>query len=329
MISFDRLGYPIRIGAGLLEKAELPPGKHFLVTDRNVAEAGWPDRLSGDYAGRFVLVPGEASKTMATVETLLDAMIESGIGRSDHVVAVGGGMVGDVAGFAASLLKRGCGWVSVPTSLLAQADSAIGGKTGVNTRHGKNLIGTFHSPTLVLIDPDVLATLPAREMRSGYAEVVKYGLIGEPSFFTWCEEHGQALLEGQSGPLQFAVDFSVRAKADHVSGDERDLSGQRALLNFGHSFGHAIEVETEMLHGEAVAIGMAMAFRLSVELGYCASTEAERAIRHLEDVGLPISTDIEPARLAARMRHDKKEGSLVLTRGIGQAFLASGVSYSP
>lgn len=329
MIRFDRLGYPILIGAGLLENAELPPGRHFLVTDRNVAEAGWPDRLSGNFVGRFVLAPGEASKTMATVETLLDAMIESGIGRSDHVVAVGGGMVGDVAGFAASLLKRGCGWVAVPTSLLAQADSAIGGKTGVNTRHGKNLVGAFHSPALVLIDPDVLATLPPREMRSGYAEVVKYGLIGDPSFFAWCEAHGRAVLNGQSGALQYAVDHCVRSKANHVSGDERDLSGQRALLNFGHSFGHAIEVETGMLHGEAVAIGMAMAFRRSVELGYCPSTEAERAIRHLEDVGLPISTDIEPSRLAARMRHDKKEGSLVLTRGIGQAFLASDNSYSP
>jgi 3-dehydroquinate synthase len=328
MITFDRLGYPILIGAGLLGKAELPPGKHFLVTDRNVAEAGWPKRLPGDFAGRFVLAPGEASKTMTTVEALLDAMIESGIGRSDHVVAVGGGMVGDVAGLAASLLKRGCGWVAVPTSLLAQADSAIGGKTGVNTRHGKNLIGAFHPPALVLIDPDVLTTLPPREMRSGYAEVVKYGLIGDPSFFAWCEAHGQALLNGDREAQLYAVDFCVRSKANYVAGDERDLSGQRALLNFGHSFGHAIEVETGLLHGEAVAIGMAMAFRLSVELGYCPSTEAERAIRHLEDVGLPTSTDIEPSRLEARMRHDKKEGSLVLTRGIGQAFLASGISHS-
>ncbi|HET9429096.1 MAG TPA: 3-dehydroquinate synthase family protein [Allosphingosinicella sp.] len=328
MIEHDRLGYPIRIGSGLLDQAELPGGRLFLVTDQNVADAGWPDRLHGDFCGRFVLPPGESSKTMKWLEKLLDAMIEAGIRRSDHVVAVGGGMVGDLAGLAAALLKRGCGWVAVPTSLIAQADSAIGGKTGVNTRHGKNLIGAFHPPALVLIDPDALSTLPARELRSGYAEVVKYGLIGDETFFAWCEEHGEQLLNGEPSAQQKAIDFCVRAKSDYVAGDERDLAGQRALLNFGHSFGHAIEAETGMLHGEAVAIGMTMAFNMSVDLGYCLAADAKRAVKHLEESGLPTATEVDPRRLAARMRHDKKEGALVLTHGIGRAFLARGIDYS-
>jgi 3-dehydroquinate synthase len=312
----------IRIGHGLIGEATLPgTGRLFLVTDDNVAAAGWPDRLGADFAGRFVLTPGEASKTLTTVERLLDAMIEGRIGRTDHVVAVGGGVVGDVAGFAAAILKRGCGWVAVPTTLLAQADSAIGGKTGVDTRQGKNLIGAFHSPELVLIDPAALDTLPADELRAGYAEVVKIGLIGDAAFFAWCEANGAALLAGDAAARLHAIETCVAAKAALVRGDERDTTGQRALLNFGHSFGHAIEAESGMRHGEAVAIGMAMAFRLSVERGLCLPEDAERAIAHLHSVGLPTSTDVDPARLAERMAHDKKGTSLILTRGIGRAFL--------
>ena len=322
MINIDCLGYPIRIGVGLLDDAELPAARLFLVTDQNVADAGWPDRLRGEFCGRFVLPPGEASKTMSQLEALLEAMIEAGVGRSDHVVAVGGGMIGDLAGLAAALLKRGCGWVAVPTSLLAQADSAVGGKTGVNTPQGKNLIGAFHPPALVLIDPQTLSTLPQRELRSGYAEVVKYGLIGDEAFFAWCEQHVDKLLAGDSAAQLHAIEYCVRAKANYVAGDERDLAGQRALLNFGHSFGHAIEAETGILHGEAVAIGMIMAFDLSVERGYCSPSDAERVFRHLEQVGLPTSSPIEPVRLKARMRHDKKDGTLILTHGIGHAFLA-------
>jgi len=313
----------IRIGEGLIGAAALPPnGRLFLVTDGNVAAAGWPDRLGADFAGRYVLAPGEASKSMAQVEKLLDAMIDSGIGREDHVVAVGGGVVGDVAGFAASILKRGCNWIAVPTSLLAQADAAIGGKTAVNAAQGKNLIGAFHPPSLVLIDPDTLATLPARELRSGYAEVVKYGLIGDAGFFAWCEAHGASLIAGDRAARLFAIETCVRAKSAFVAGDERDTEGRRALLNFGHSFGHAIEAEAGLPHGEAVAIGMAMAFELSVERGLCSPEDSARAIRHLAARGLPVTTDVEPARLEARMAHDKKGGALVLTRGIGKAFLA-------
>lgn len=313
----------IRIGSGLIGEAALPGGRLFLVTDETVEAAGWPDRLGADFAGRFTLAPGEASKTLANVERLLDALIEAGIGRADHVVAVGGGVVGDIAGFAAALLKRGTGWIAVPTSLIAQADSAIGGKTGVNARQGKNLIGAFHPPALVLIDPAALDTLPPGELRAGYAEVVKYGLIGDPAFFAWCEANGAALIAGDRAARLHAIKACVAAKTACVAGDERDTGGRRALLNFGHSFGHAIEAETGMRHGEAVAIGMAMALRLSVERGLCPREDAERAIAHLESVGLPTSTEVEPERLAARMAHDKKGGALVLTRGIGKAFLAA------
>jgi 3-dehydroquinate synthase len=295
----------IRVGHGLIGEAALPAGRLFLVTDGNVAAAGWPERLGADFAGRFVLEPGEASKTLATIEALLDAMIEAGIGRADHVVAVGGGVVCDVAGFAAALLKRGCHWVAVPTSLLAQADAAIGGKTGVNARQGKNLIGAFHASALVLIDPAALATLPGRELRTGYAEVVKYGLIGDPDFFAWCEANGTGLLAGDEAARLHAIETCVKAKTALVAGDERDTLGRRALLNFGHSFGHAIEAETGLPHGEAVAIGMVMAFSLSVERGLCPPADLDRVIAHLEIVGLPTATDADPERLAGRMRHDK------------------------
>jgi 3-dehydroquinate synthase len=310
----------IRIGP--LDGAALPPGRHFLVTDDNVAAAGWPDRLGADFAGRFILAPGEASKTLATVERLLDAMLEAGIGRGDCVVAVGGGVVGDVAGFAAALLKRGCRWTTVPTSLIAQADAAIGGKTGVNTRQGKNLVGAFHEPAAVLIDPATLATLPDAELRAGYAEVVKYGLIADSDFFAWCETNGAAAIAGDEAARLYAIETCVNAKAAIVAADPRDESGVRAMLNFGHSFGHAIEAETAIRHGEAVAIGMAMALRLSVERGLCPAEDAERAITHLESVGLPVENPIDPDRLAERMAHDKKGGALVLVHGIGQAFLA-------
>jgi len=313
----------IRIGPGLIGEAALPPGKLFLVTDENVAAAGWPDRLGADFAGRHILKAGEANKTLTEAERLLDALLDAGIGRNDHVVAVGGGLVGDLAGFAAAVLKRGCNWVMVPTSLLAQADAAIGGKTAVNTRQGKNLIGAFHAPALVLIDPAALATLPERELRAGYAEVVKYGLIGDPDFFAWCEANGAALIAGDEAARLHAIERCVEAKLSYVTGDERDTKGRRALLNFGHSFGHAIEAETGLPHGEAVAIGMVMAFRLSGERGLCPAEDLDRVVAHLEAVGLPTETDVAPDRLAARMRHDKKDGALILIRGVGQAFLVS------
>jgi 3-dehydroquinate synthase len=336
MIRIDEAGYPIWIGAGAIDSAVrlLPQGRFFLVTDANVERAGWCGRvavgLAGRIAGRHVVPAGEASKSFESWEALLDALIEARMDRSDHVVAVGGGVVGDLAGFAAAVLKRGCGLIHVPTSLLAQADAAIGGKTAINARQGKNLVGAFHQPGAVIIDVEALATLPDRELRSGYAEIVKYGLIGDPAFFAWCERHGRAVIAGDEAARIEAVAASVRAKIRYVAGDERDQSGQRALLNFGHSFAHAIEAETEMPHGEAVALGMALAFRLSAQRGHCPDAEALRAAEHLDSVGLPTRlAGISPKRLIERMSHDKKRVGrglrLVLVRGIGDAFVEDGI----
>ena len=329
MIQVDDAPYPVLIGSGLVgQLAELlPPRRRFLVTDENVAAAGWAARAADalDPIGAFVLPPGEASKGFSQLEALVDALLEAGIERGDSVVAVGGGVVGDLAGFAAAIVKRGCGFAVVPTSLLAQADAAIGGKTAINMRHGKNLVGAFHQPDAVVIDVDTLSTLPERELRAGYAELVKYGLIGDKRFFAWCEANAAALLAGDKAARLHAIETAVRAKLALVAGDERDTEGRRALLNFGHSFGHAIEAETGLPHGEAVAIGMAAAFRFSASRGLCSGEEAERVERHLASVGLPTRTDGEAHAIVARMGHDKKRAGgqlrLVLTRGIGSAFL--------
>jgi 3-dehydroquinate synthase len=318
----------VTIGTGLLDQAGewLAPhargGRIVAVSDDNV----WAAQGAGLAASGLEIVPvlvpaGERSKSWPQLEALCERLLELGVERGDTILAFGGGMVGDLAGFAASVLKRGCAWVQMPTSLLAQVDSSVGGKTAINAAAGKNLIGAFHQPAAVLIDPSTLDTLPERELRAGYAEVVKYGLIGDPGFFAWCEANAAALLAGDAQARHHAIETCVGAKAAIVAEDERETSGRRALLNFGHTFGHAIESETGMLHGEAVAIGMAMAFRRSVEDGLCPAQEAERAIAHLESVGLPTSTDVDPERLAARIRHDKKGGVRVLTRGIGKAFL--------
>ena len=333
MIRIDDAGYPVLIGTAFLDEASalLAPGRCYLVSDSGVAGAGWTDRLARSLGPRLlgsrIVAAGEDSKSFRQLEALLDAMIDAGVGRSDHVLALGGGMAIDLAGFAAAVLKRGCGFVPVPTTLLAQADSAIGGKTAVNTRQGKNLIGAFHRPSAVLIDVSTLATLPERELRAGYAEIVKYGLIGDPAFFGWCEAKGEALLAGDGEARLHAVAASVRAKIGHVAGDERDLAGKRALLNFGHTFGHAVEAETGLRHGEAVAIGMCLAMRYSADLGLCPTPDAERVEAHLRSVGLPTRLpDVEAEALVRSMSHDKKNAGgelrLVLSRGIGEAFLA-------
>jgi 3-dehydroquinate synthase len=327
-VSLGERSYAVTIGAGLLDRAEelLAPrtlGRPVVIISDETVWAAQGARLRASGLDLVpVLVPaGEASKSWARLETVCDRLLDLGVERSDTILAFGGGMVGDLAGFAASVLKRGCAWVQVPTTLLAQVDSSVGGKTAINSAAGKNLIGAFHQPSAVLIDPLTLDTLPDRELRAGYAEVVKYALIGDPEFFDWCEANAAALLAGDPQARLHAIETCVRAKAAIVAEDERETSGRRALLNFGHTFGHAIEAETGMLHGEAVAIGMAMAFRRSVDRGFCPAGEADRAIAHLESVGLPTNTDVPAERLAERMRHDKKGGALVLTRGIGQAFL--------
>jgi 3-dehydroquinate synthase len=331
MTEVDADGYTVTIGTGLLARPPLPEGRKFLVTDANVARAGWPDRLGAEVAATHVLTPGERHKGLAELERLTDALLDHRIARGDLIVALGGGMVGDMAGLAAALVKRGCRLVQIPTTLLAMADSAIGGKTGVNTRHGKNLLGAFHAPEAVLIDLDTLGTLPELELRAGYAEIVKYGLIGDPSFFAWCEANGRALLAGDSAARRHAVETCVRAKLAHVRGDERDTRGRRALLNFGHSFGHAIEAESGMAHGLAVAIGMATALRLSHALGLCAAEDVARVAAHFAETGLPTQPiGLDPRALLERMLQDKKADGgrirLVLAEGIGRAFLHDGIA---
>jgi len=287
---------------------------------------------------RIVMPPGEATKSWGNLEILCDALLTHGVERGDYVIALGGGVIGDLVGFACSIVKRGCGFVQIPTTLLAQVDSSVGGKTAINAKAGKNLIGAFHQPGLVLIDPDVLDTLPARQTRAGYAEVVKYGLIDDFAFFEWSEANGAALLAGDPAAREHAIAHSVAAKARIVAEDERETTGKRALLNMGHTFGHALEAEAgfsdRLLHGEGVAAGMALAFAYSARRGLCPGQDAERVAAHLRAVGLPdglatAGIAASGAVLVDHMRHDKKmdAGTLpfLLARGIGQTYLDQSV----
>ncbi|MGI4732881.1 MAG: 3-dehydroquinate synthase [Janthinobacterium lividum] len=282
----------------------------------------------------FTIAAGEAAKNWRQLELVCDRLLAAGVERNDPVVALGGGVVGDLVGFAAAILKRGCCLVQIPTTLLAQVDSSVGGKTAINTAAGKNLVGAFHQPALVLIDPDVLATLPPRELRAGYAEVVKYGLIDDVAFFEWCEANGTALLEGNPAARDCAIAHAVAAKARIVGEDEQETNGRRALLNLGHTFGHALEaaagLDGSLLHGEAVAAGCALAFDYSVSRGLCRGQDAERVKAHWRMVGLPdglAATGVAASGddLARHMRHDKKGSGgrvpFLLARGIGRTYL--------
>lgn len=330
--------------AGTLMAPVLPRPRVIVVTDRNVATLHLDTLVTaldreGIFHEEIMLPAGEGTKDFAHLEALIDRLLAARIERSTTLVALGGGVIGDLCGFAASIVLRGVDFVQIPTTLLAQVDSSIGGKTGINTRHGKNLVGCFHQPRLVIADTSTLDTLPPRELLAGYAEVVKYGLIDDPAFFGWLEAHGADLLGGDGAARAHAVATSCRAKAAIVAEDERE-TGRRALLNLGHTFGHAFEAETgfgsELLHGEAVALGMMMAFDLSVRLGYCPPEGAARVRRHLASVGLP--TDLarrdgqrwDSGALLDHMARDKKvrDGKItfVLTRGIGQAFIAREVA---
>jgi 3-dehydroquinate synthase len=336
--------YPIHIEAGLLARAgeflaPLAKGRRVaIVTDENLAVHLATAQASLTAAGiaseAIVLAPGEGSKSWATLQMLCDRLLELGVERGDHVVALGGGVIGDLVGFACSILKRGCQFVQIPTSLLAQVDSSVGGKTAINTKAGKNLIGAFHQPAMVLIDPHVLDTLPIRELRAGYAEVVKYGLIDDFAFFEWCEANGAALLAGDLALREYAIAHSVSAKARIVAADEHETNGIRALLNLGHTFGHALEAETgfsqALIHGEGVAAGCSLAFGFSAAQGICSGQDAERVAAHWRDAGLPdglaaAGVSASGARLVDHMRHDKKmaAGTLpfLLARGIGQTYL--------
>jgi 3-dehydroquinate synthase len=340
--------YDIEIGRGLLAEAgarivALRPGARVaVVADETVDALHGPTLRRGlDAAGVghvTVTVPaGEGSKSYAGLERVVEGLIAARIERNDLVVALGGGVVGDLAGFAASVLRRGVDFVQVPTTLLAQVDSSVGGKTGINSPQGKNLVGAFHQPILVLADLDVLDTLPVREFRAGYAEVVKYGLLGDAALFDWFERAHQDIFAG--GPARAeAVAASCRAKAAVVARDEKE-TGDRALLNLGHTFGHALEAATgysqRLLHGEGVAIGMALAFRFSARLGLTTPAVAERVEAHLKRVGLPTRiADIPgevgtPEDLLTAIRQDKKVArgrlTFILVRGIGEAFVAKDV----
>ena len=343
-VSLGSRSYDIVIERGLLARAAdylkpLSRGRSIaIVSDANVAPhlATLQRTLAaaGVASEAIVLPPGEATKSWAQLEALTDRLLAHGVERGDHVVALGGGVIGDLVGFACSIVKRGCNFVQIPTTLLAQVDSSVGGKTAINVRAGKNLIGAFHQPGLVLIDPDVLDTLPARETRSGYAEVVKYGLIDDFAFFEWCEANGDKLLAGDPGAREHAIAHSVAAKARIVAEDERETTGKRVLLNLGHTFGHALEAETgfsdRLLHGEGVAAGMALAFAYSARRGLCPGQDAERVAAHLRAVGLPdgvkaAGISASGAALVDHMRHDKKmdAGTLpfLLARGIGRTYL--------
>lgn len=336
--------YPVVIEPGLLTRAgahlaPLAGGRPVvIVADANVASHLATLRAALAAAGiastPITIAAGEGSKSWATLETLCDRLLALGVERGDHVVALGGGVIGDLVGFATAILKRGCGFVQVPTTLLAQVDSSVGGKTGINTSAGKNLIGAFHQPKLVLIDPDVLDTLPARQVRAGYAEVVKYGLIDDAAFFAWCEVNGAKLLAGDPAARTYAITHAVAAKARIVGEDEFETSGRRALLNLGHTFGHALEAEAgfsaRLLHGEAVAAGCALAFGFSAAQGLCDAADAARVAAHWRASGLPdglraAGIDAPPARLIDHMRHDKKASAgripFLLAHGIGRTYL--------
>lgn len=344
------ISYDIHIGAGLLRSCApfLSPllKRPFvaIVTDENVAQAhleSLTQTLDSEGISHVtkIIPPGEASKSFTGLETLVDWLLDNKVERQDMVIALGGGVIGDLTGFAASTLRRGVRFTQIPTTLLAQVDSSVGGKTGINVPQGKNLVGAFHQPSLVLADLDVLQTLPDREFRAGYAEIVKYAAICDRPFFDWLESNLDALKSRDSQALSYAIAKSCQTKADIVTQDEKE-HGARALLNLGHTFAHAYENLTgysdNLLHGEAVGLGMAQAARLSVDLGLCPKKDAQALVNHLASAGLPISqTDVkggpfEATNLVNAMAQDKKVSQGVMTfilmKAIGKAFITNDVS---
>lgn len=350
-VDLGERSYEILIGGGLLQQAgemiqSLRPGaKCAIITDETVAshhlaalEASLTD--AGITSQAIILQPGEATKSFTQLQSVVEGLLAQRIERADLVIAFGGGVIGDLAGFAASILRRGVDFVQIPTSLLAQVDSSVGGKTGINSPHGKNLIGAFHQPILVLCDTDVLQTLEPRQFRAGYAEVAKYGLIRDKAFVTWLEENRPALFDLDPAALTEAIRFSCAMKARVVHEDEKE-HGVRALLNLGHTFGHAFESLTgygdRLLHGEAISIGMVMAFAFSEELGHCPAGRSETVAKHFKAVGLPTALSDIPAyeeltldAVVDKMSQDKKveRGTLVfiLAHEIGDAFISRDVS---
>jgi 3-dehydroquinate synthase len=348
-VALGSRSYDIVIGEGLLAEAGqrirplLRRPLTAIVTDENVARhhlQTLQDSLAREGIGANVIVlpAGESTKSFSHLADVCDRLLAAGIERRDPIIAFGGGVIGDLAGFAAAILRRGINFIQIPTTLLSQVDSSVGGKTGINSPHGKNLIGAFHQPVAVLADTALLETLPRRELSAGYAEVAKYGLLGDRGFFEWLEGNGAAVLRGDSQARIHAIRKSCAMKAEIVAEDETE-TGVRALLNLGHTFGHALEAATgysqRLLHGEGVAIGMVQAFRFSERQKLCPAGTAERVASHLASAALPVHVSQipgelpPPAALVDIMRQDKKAqaGSLtfILAHGIGRAFIARDV----
>jgi 3-dehydroquinate synthase len=341
--------YDIIIGSGLLPNAGSLLSKHLtrkkttIVTDANVAKLHLQTlqnslEANGITSTAIIMAPGEATKSYVGLAEVCDKLLGAGIERKDQVIALGGGVIGDLAGFAAAILRRGVNFIQIPTSLLAQVDSSVGGKTGINSPYGKNLVGAFHQPSHVLIDLDLLKTLPQRQRAAGYAEVVKYGLLGDAPFYSWLDQNVESVIACAQGAVDHAVRVSCETKSRIVAEDETE-TGVRALLNLGHTFGHALEASTGysdiLLHGEAVAIGMVQAFRFSEMQGLCTAGTADRVAKHLVRAGLPthissINAELPAAdKLVDIMRQDKKASggklTFILTHGIGDAFIATDV----
>lgn len=344
--------YDIHIGSGLLESCAslisplLKRDFVAIVTDENVAKThleGLTQTLDGAGITHVtkIMPPGEASKSFAGLETLMHWLLDNKVERQDMIIALGGGVIGDLTGFAAATLRRGVRFTQIPTTLLSQVDSSVGGKTGINVPQGKNLVGAFHQPSLVLADLDVLQTLPDREFRAGYAEIVKYAAICDRPFFDWLEDNLEALNNRNNDALSFAIAKSCQTKADIVAQDEKE-HGARALLNLGHTFAHAYENLTgysdNLLHGEAVGLGIAQAVQLSVHLGICPEADAQALVNHLAKAGLPVfQADVKGGPFKATdlvnaMAQDKKVSQGVMTfilmKAIGEAFITNEVSAS-
>ena len=351
-VMLDERSYDVIVGSGLITEAGtllsplLSHPRVVVVTDENVA----PLYLSlleqalndAEIMNTSIVLPtGENTKDFQHLIGLINKLQQQGVERGSTLIALGGGVIGDITGFAAAIHLRGIDYIQIPTTMLALVDSSVGGKTAINTEYGKNLVGAFHQPKLVVADTKVIDTLPRRQILAGYAEIVIYGLINNSSFFSWLEHHGLAVCEGSPEAQQVAIVTSCRAKAEIIAEDEHEDS-HRALLNLGHTFAHALEMETGfsdiLLHGETVAIGIVMAFELSVLMGLCPAEDAARVSRHLAKVGLPLTLKPvagitwEPKRLISHMTSDKKvkngKITFVLVRGIGKAFLSTEVKHS-
>jgi len=342
-VDLGQRSYPIHIGRNLLAEAGdllsqyIGTGRTAIITDDTVGELHLSSLISGLGGGQIetiILPPGEATKSFGVLQDVLDQLLRANFTREDTLVAFGGGVIGDLTGFVASVLKRGCKFIQIPTTLLAQVDSSVGGKTAINTKAGKNLVGQFYQPKCVLIDTDVLGTLDVRQMRAGYAEVLKYALINDPEFFGWLDINAAAILIHDETALRTAIASSCAAKAAIVKRDEFE-NGERALLNLGHTFAHALEARAgysgSLLHGEAVSAGMLMAFEYSQKIDLCSSVDVEQLRGHLTKHKMPMLPDLptslkaDPGALLAFMGRDKKNTgtdiNLILTRGIGKAFV--------